>query len=206
MAFLTSTNIADDLPAGFDTKLVDRLLVRLEQDLKNFGLVFTDPGATTQNIKGENGSYNSLLDFTLAKTITAVNLKYEGSDSASLLTLDSDYSLIEHPNLTGYYYRIEMLRSQLVPGQYLSMTAKFGAFIDFVSGVPTTESAILLQGIIIDFIIKQLRYYSSDFQQISRSKTGDTEVQFRDVSNSQYYSSITQDPEFRSALSYFTTI
>jgi hypothetical protein len=206
MAFLIYSNISSDLPTGSDSKLVSRLLVRLEQDLKSLGLAFSDPSPTTEDIKGENGSYNDIFDFKLAKSITDVSLKTLGSTSSTTLTLNQDYSLVEHPSLAGYYYRIEMLNRRLYPTEYLSMTAKFGCFIDFKSGVPTDESAILLQGIIIDFIIKQLRYNSTNYQQISRSKTGDTDVQFTEIGNSKYYSSILLDPEFRSSLSYFTTI
>jgi len=203
MPFLTHNNIASELPTGYNQTLVARLLVRLSIEFKKLGLVFDLPIETIQSVKGQNGNYNSLFDFTLAKDITAVNLKYLGSDSNSLLVRDVDYNLVEHSNLDGYYYRIEMLRRQLNPNEYLGLTAKYGVFIDFKSGAPTDESAILLQGVVVDWILKQLDYASRSYQHISSSSTGDTSVSFKELDGRKYYSCILSDPEFRSALDYF---
>ena len=206
MAFLTHTQIASELPSGYNQKLVARLLVRLELELKKLDLVFTDPVQTIQSCKGESGSYNSLFDFTLASDITAVNLKYLGSDSSSLLVQDEDYTVVEHPNLDGYFYRIEMIRRELSPNEYLGLTAKFGVFIDFSDLNTLDEKANIVYGVVIDWVLKQLDYASRGYQHINSSSTGDTSVSFKELDGRKYYSSILKDPEFRSDLSYFTTI
>jgi hypothetical protein len=203
MAFLARADIASSLPSGFDTALVDRLLVRLGVELKGLGLVWDNPSSTTRPVKGEQNSYNSILDFNFVKTISAVNLKYEGSTSSCLLSA-SQYNLVEHPNLDTYFYRIELNGWKLNTGEYLDITGLWGVFIDFTGTLD--EKAGLLKGIIIDYILKQLRYSSQNYQTISRAKTGDTDIQFSQLEGSSYKSSILKDPEFSSALNYFKTL
>ena len=202
MAFLTLADIAGDLPTSIDSGWVPRVLLGLKLEFQKLGLVFEAPSITEQNPKGEADSYNQMFNFTLCSEIGAVVAKSYDGTTARALTLNSEYELLEHPNLAGNYYGITT-RNRLYPGEYLGVTAKWGCFINFL--VPD-EKADLLKSIVVDYVAKSHRYRATNFQQISRSKTGDVDVAFRDVSNSTYFSSVLEDPEFASSLSYFKTI
>jgi hypothetical protein len=203
MAFLTTANITPDLPTGFNPRLVGRVLRGLERELKILGLVFEVQFDETRTVKGEINTYNSLLDFNSVANIASVNLRYEGSSDIRVLTAGDHYSLVEHPNISGYFWRIEFLREKLGLGEYIEITGEWGIYIDFSDLEDLDDKSQQVYDLAVDWVLKQIRYNSANYQSIRSSSTGDTSVSFSEQENSKYHSSILRDPEFRKAINYF---
>lgn len=206
MAFFSVSDLQVDLPGDFDSSLASRLLVRLEADLNQLNLVFTAPAPTTRSLT-TGGFTQTLFDFGSATDLTSVTLKDYQSYS-QVLVLGTDYILTEHPNISGYYTRLQLIESlarqvTCYPrGNYLlGVTAKWGLYIDITS--TTNFGSKLLKSIVVDFLAKQLSYANQGYQTIKRASTGSSNVEFEPDMARSYSSSILSDNEYTSQLDYF---
>jgi hypothetical protein len=196
--FITSADIAELLPSTSSLAEVDDLLVSLEAELLDLNMVFEAPVESTR-IYGDFSHYRErIIDLSFAKDINITLLDYEGNTIQSL-AVNQDYTLTRHPTLSDYFVRLELFCG-LHTYERLSITAKFGNYIDF-----STENtpARMLKSIIKKWIIKQLGYAQSGYQTIVESWTGDSRYRIEQSANRSYYSSILEDPEFQKSLNYF---
>jgi hypothetical protein len=199
MPFLVFTDISNSIPAGNEAK-VENILVKLETELTNAGMVFSSPTSSTYSIKPDREG-QKVFDFGYFSEITEVKLKDTSSSSERLLVEGQDYSKAPHPNLANIYSRIEVLTNQsLFPPYYLAVSAKSGIFIDFSDNSLASKN---LKAIIIDWITKLLFYAKKGNREVIESKTGDSQVKYSESTGRQYYSQILQDPEFISQLNYY---
>jgi hypothetical protein len=198
MPFLTSTDISSQLPSGFNTALVDRFLLRLEQEFKNMDLVFTAPVLEFRKLKTFEVP-DKIFDFTPFNDLVSIKIKSFDGTFEKVLT-NQDYILSTKMNFDTYNNRIELIDYSISTPHYLEINAKFGIYIDFTAD---TEASKLLEAIVVDAVIKQLDYASSSYQQVASAGSGESRVSFTNSKNREYYSSISEDPEFANALSYF---
>lgn len=210
MPFLTTSDIASSLPAGYDSALVDRLLIRLESDLTDRGFVFDAPSVETRAFYPTNYA-QTLFDLPNASAITTVKAKayVSGASESTLSVSTNDYLLTEHPAAPGYYYRITTTLSFSYPN-YVEITGKFGLFVNFSDN--NDKIAKLLKSAIIDFVINQVKYStnsSSAVPRTKRAKTADaSEIEFFESgyvgsSGQGASSSAFDDPSFAAVLNKF---
>lgn len=202
MAFLVYDDISSELPTGANQALVGRLLLRIEQELRKCGLVFAELDVASEARKLRADSFGqSIFSFDpISGTITA-SIKEYGSNYSQLLTLDTDYILVEHPYFDTYHYRLELLDVQISANHYLELSGDFGLLIDFAD--TDNFQVKLLRSVIVEFIIKSLDYASSGYNDTVSSSTGDSSYTMKKSKNREYYSSIHMDPEFQEVLTYF---
>lgn len=197
MAFYTSSTISSELPAGFDSRLVDRFLLVLEQELSSLNLVFEPPSETIKEIHAEDVPI-SIFDLVPVKNISKIAIKSYRSDNEIVLAINNDYTLSKMNSFSEYYNRIRLNRVAISFGHYIEITGKFGVYIDIEAD---DKHSKLLKALVVDYVIKMLNYSSNDYQTVKSGGTGKSQVTFE--SNRNYYSSIIDDPEFQAILNYF---
>jgi hypothetical protein len=204
MAFLSVSDIASSLPAGYDSSQAERILVKIESQLTRLGFVFTDPSPSSQKMSNRHGV--TLFEINPVRNITGVIIKsFIDLTQSEVLILNQDYTLLEHSNLSGYTVQVETPRRRIKHPDYLEVTGKFGIYIDFDL---TTLEVRLLRLAIIDLIRKLLDVYANQSMfnaGISESSTGKSSVKFDKSTYQEALNSldITQDPDFSNSLSHF---
>lgn len=202
MAFITTADIAANLPVGFDSNEVDRLLLSAEADLVRMGLVFNDSPASAFKIPVEHVE-RSVFSITPTRTITLVRIGCEGSNSFRVVT---DYTTSQHANITGYTTQIELIHDRLIDLDYLEVTGKRGIYINFTD-LDSYETNLLRTGLIA-WIRSQLsikKGQSLTLQGITSAGTGESKVAYGVMAQSGTISNwgLLDDPDFTSVKYWF---
>lgn len=205
MAFLTTTDIANNLPSGYDAAQVDRLLLSAEASLRSVGLVFDSPSSSARSIEGSDGG-RSVFSITPASTISSVRIVDSEGVVNSTLTYGSDYITRSHRNISGYVTQIELLNTRIFNFNTLNVTALWGIFIDF-SASSNYEQKLLRAGI-VDWVRSQLNIKSGQAvtqQGITSASTGNSRVSYGSQNQSAELKvyPITEDPDFQQVLDWF---
>lgn len=194
MPFLARSDIASRLPNGYDTALVDDLLLQIESELANLGLTFTEFVTETRKIIPDCYG-QSIFDLLPFASLSSVKIKAYHSTSETVLVLDEDYRLIKHDYVDTVYTRLELIRQgrynyEIKDPEYLELIGSWG----FMSTVPPD-----LEGVIVRYIQSQLNYQTQGYRTIIESKTGDSTTKFTD-NQQEYVNTILEYKPFLSIL------
>jgi hypothetical protein len=206
MAFLQASDISSSLPAGYDIALVDRLLVTIEADLLSMNLAFNPISATTRELEtyldsnlGYHINSQSVFGSDYMQDIASIKIKQRGETGETVLTLNSDFTLVAYSNLDNYYQAINLIHHNISNPNYLEVTAKFGLYIDFAD----TSSIIakLLKAGVTNYIINQLNLKKNTNGLIQSASEAGSSITYS--SNSMDLSrNIQSSPDFQSIFSY----
>lgn len=181
MAFLTLTNIQSELPNGFNPAQAERLLVKIESQLQRLGFVFVAVNETTREFYADRFGQR-IFDFGYARDITAVGIVDINGATVFTFGAPPEYRLVEHPNIAGLFYRVELTTVSIREPFALQFTGRFGIYVDFAD--TTSFETRLLRSSVIDYIIKYLSVYSSQPVQamnIKSASTGESKVTYGDA-------------------------
>lgn len=203
MAFLVTADISSSLEVGYNSAQVDRLLLSAEASLRSLGFVFEDVSATARSIEGASIG-RSVFSITPVRTITSVRKLNEQGTLLSTLTEGTDYIVRKHPNINQYTTQIELLDNCLYAYNVIEVTGIWGIFIDFTAA-SNFEQKLLRAGI-IEWVQSSLNInigQSALEMNISKSKTGQSEVTYNNPDTALQLESITTDNNFSNILNYF---
>ena len=189
MAFVTYSEIQEQLPAGHDRSLATRLLKQIERKLKNIGLSF-DVLSTDQTLKlNPIVDYQKIFTYHFFQSITSVKIKTYGHSGERVLTEDDDYIVYSLSNYTNIFHMVELINNcqNIRTDQYLEVVATTG----FLEETPQW----LIDGI-VDYLEKRLSKRMQGDQYIIRSKTGDSDTQISEKMLTQVANDPMKDQEF----------
>jgi len=203
MAFLTTSNIANQLPVGFDTLQVDRFLLVIEGELRRIGLIFTDESSSTFVIKGDHIP-TRIFNITPTRHITAIVIANPPSFNTSTLVLGQDYRTDDHVNIAGCTTHIELLNRALRGHGELRITGNRGIFVNFADSA--SYDANLLRASIVDWIRSELNIkkgQSVTERGITQATTGDSTVRYASASGGTSSRSFIDSPDTQQTLNWF---
>lgn len=195
MAFLAYSDIAAYLPIGHNQSQVERWLVLIESELKREGMTFTTPTTATRKlIPSDDGQRIFDFNFLTAKP-TTVKVKKFGSSLEVIYTEDVDYRIIEHINIDGLYWRIEVDERNLIYPEYLEVNGSWG----FMSSVPAD-----LQAVIIEYLSELASQELEGGAKIAQASTADSDVRYADKSIRVIPRSILQYDKFQPIFRFYS--
>lgn len=206
MAFVTPSELLG-APDSYDTDAVKDILVGVQASLQRMSFKFSNFTATTRVFKTD-GFLQTIFKLGFAKTITSVRIVNTRNGTFTTLTLGTDYVIPNHPRLTEYTNRLELLphgsfaiRNLKYDYYQLEVTAVFGIYIDF--GLTNNFEVDLLTSIIRKFVKKSLLFAERGYEQVIESTVDDTITRLNNKDMRKYYDDIVADPEFNVQLNYF---
>jgi hypothetical protein len=203
MAFITTSDISSNLPVGFDTGVVDRLLVVIEAELRSKDVVFDPIIPSIRQLEPDYSAgqlRQSLFDVNFLSSVSSVKIKRRGDTSETALTLDDDYVLAEHQNLDTIFTRIEIVKREISTPHYLEINGKFGLFVDFSD--TNSFLAKLIKAGIIEFIRNQLSLKKNAGQgAIASASEAGSSISYH-ASSIDMSRTIWDSPDFMSVIKY----
>lgn len=199
--FLTNHDIALHIDGDAHDNKVTRLLVSAEAELRSIGLVFEDEAEFTRTIQiGETP--RSVFSITPARDISAI----EACDSYNTIIqtyTTGEYDTFKHRNIQAYTTQVRLLNSEIYFGYRLLITAKWGIYVDFSD--ENNFEAKLIKSAVIDWINGMLTQYKAvdtTAQNVSRAKTGNSDVSFFSRKLEDYNWSLLSYPNFKTVLDW----
>lgn len=200
MPFISLSQISMFLPENIDNNFAEAELLKIQIDLENIGLVFDLPLVTTINMESDILS-QTIIYFKPVAIDTNLSISIIDNGQVTI----PNYFNIKHLKLESYLRGIRLLSHQISFPSILSVTGKFGIYIDFNSN---SKEANLIKQAICKFISKNWKFSLNDNRVITEAKTGDSSVRFDTVGKKQaseydYYPNISIDPDFYYLFDYF---
>lgn len=185
--FLTSSDLT--LTPGLTSGEVDRLLLFIEADLKEHGIVFTAPASEAKLFYGDRGVSRQYFPITYVTNITEV----------SLVTPSSSKILVDGVDYIPSTKALELVNCAVCNiDQYISITGQFGYYIDITSN---SIDAKMIEALVTEYLNLHARFASQGYKNISESKTATSQVKYEDSSFQIVPSSIIDMPQFQKYLS-----
>ena len=170
MAFLSFKEVEDELNDDFDKRLLNRLLIEIEKDLKSLGLTFNGFSTEVRTLEAPtDGLPKQIFPLRFLRNVTSIKIKSYNNLNDEIVLEPTDYRLVEHDEASGIFWRIELIRYQISHPHYLEITGDWG----FASGVDS-----YIKSIIIDYITSYLNAAKRNYQLIESAGTGDSRVTF----------------------------
>lgn len=198
MAFLTVEQVMPLVGNNSDYTVVSRLLVQLKLQLQNMGLVFATPAApSTWKLTLDDLHFSqSIFDFNLASNITSATIKSTlDSTYQTPLIIGTDCTLVEHYNLSGYFYRLQLINYRIRSKyNYLQLQGNSGLVVDF--GLDTlTDLAQLIIACFVEYVIRYSLDARAGFRSIANTRLGDalTSYHANDISHIDYTNMLNSD-------------
>ena len=181
--FFTSSDLT--LTPGLTSGEVDRLLLFIEADLKEHGIVFTTPTSESKLFYGEKGVLRQYFAITYVTNITEV----------SLVTPSSSKILVDGVDYIPSTKALELVTHAVCDiDQYISITGTFGYYIDLDSG---SIDAKMIEALVTEYLNLHARFAAQGYKNISEAKTATSQVKYEQSSYQIVPSSIVDLPQFQ---------